>query len=86
MRDLRTSLGSNLHVLREESGLDPWETPRSVLRDGLRMRDTAMVPTQDVWRLPYLNKLLAAQQEAYFGNDEGHVLLISETIENLVKN
>jgi hypothetical protein len=46
-RDLRSNLGSNLALVRQETGLDPWEAGRSELRLALEAADMAPVPQLD---------------------------------------
>ena len=63
-RDLRSNLGSNLALVREVSGLDPWVAGRAHLRAALEAADRVPVPQQDTWRDPYLEKLLSARLQA----------------------
>ena len=85
-RDVRTNMGSNLRVLWEESGLDPWTSSKSLMRDRLRVSDRVEVPEADLWRIDYLRKLMDAQQEAYYDNDDDKFLQTTDLIESLVKN
>ena len=63
-RDIRTTTGNNLHLIRDLSGLDPWAcTSKDVKKVlGGRLRE---VPEQDMWRLPYLGKLLEQRGELH---------------------
>ena len=63
-RDIRTNTGSNLHLIRELSGLDPWCCSSSQVKQvlGEKLRE---VPAQDLWRLAYLGKLLEQRGEAH---------------------
>ena len=56
--DIRSSTGSNIKLLQEETGLDPCTVGRSVLKEALRKRVTIDVPEMDFWRPQYLRKLL----------------------------
>ena len=85
-RDVRTNMGSNLRVLWEELGLDPWTSSKSLMRDRLRESDRVEVPEADLWRIDYLRKLMDAQQEAYYDNDDDKFLQTTDLIESLVKN
>ena len=63
-RDIRTTTGSNLHLVRELSGLDPWCCTSTQVKQvlGEKLRE---VPAQDMWRLSYLGKLLEQRGEAH---------------------
>ena len=63
-RDIRTNTGSNLHLIRELSGLDPLCCRSSQVKQvlGEKLRE---VPAQDLWRLAYLAKLLEQRGEAH---------------------
>ena len=63
-RDIRTTTGSNLHLVRELSGLDPWCCTSTQVKKvlGEKLRE---VPAQDMWRLSYLGKLLEQRGEAH---------------------
>ena len=49
----------------DKTGLDPWvTTPTRVrVRETLRVKETVMIPEEDRWRVPYLQKLLEARQK-----------------------
>ena len=64
-RDLRTSLGSNLRLLKEKSGLDPWIATPATMKRELRQGCQTEIPEKEKWRLPYLEKLLNARLWAY---------------------
>ena len=52
--DIRSSTGSNIKLLQEETGLDPCTVGKSALREALRKRGTIDVPEMDLWRPKYL--------------------------------
>ena len=56
-RDIRTTTGNNLHLLRELSGLDPWCFTSRQFKEVLGKTLTEM-PVGDMWRIPYLAKML----------------------------
>ena len=64
-RDIRSSVGSNLALLREESGLDPWTCSTGQLRAALQQAEEVPVPEEDAWRVLYTWRLL---QHFYSGN------------------
>ena len=46
-RDLRSSVGTNLALLRQETGLDPWVVGPGHLRTALLAKDRVVVPDRD---------------------------------------
>ena len=56
-RDATSTTGRNLRNIRLETGLDPWISSSHQVSEKLSEM-TKPVPQQDVWRLPYLQKLL----------------------------
>ena len=85
-RDIRSSLGSNLALVREVTGLDPWEAGRGELRAALEAADRAPVPQQDSWRAPALEKLLTARLRAHYAADKGEEGRLQGLINSLVIN
>ena len=59
-RDVRSVTGKNLHFIERESGLDPWKSSPSSVRE---MLPNSEVPEADMWRLPLLCKYLYLRQE-----------------------
>ena len=85
-RDLRSITGSNLRLVQDSSGLDPWLSTSSQLKKMLHQKEQVMVPMQDKWRVQYLGTLLAQRQElAYMGEDEEEKQ-VAELIESLSIN
>jgi hypothetical protein len=85
-RDIRSNLGSNLALVREVTGLDPWVVGRAELRAALEAADQAPVPQQDSWRAPALKKLLAARLMAHYAADEREEARLQDLINSLVIN
>ena len=56
-RDVRTTTGSNLHLIGNVTGLDPWRCFDSQVKRVMKEK-LVKVPEMDKWRLPYLGKLL----------------------------
>ena len=59
-RDIRSTTGRNLHLIQEETNMDPWvssglEIGKKLLREP--------VPNEDIWRLPLLCKYLIKRRE-----------------------
>ena len=70
-RDLQSSVGSNLALLREETGLDPWTCSWAQLRAGLLQAEEVPVPEEGVWFIPYVWRLLEERLQHYYcGNTE----------------
>ena len=57
VRDVRTTTGSNLQLVGDLTGLDPWSCLGSQVKKVMAEK-LAVLPEQDRWRLPYLGKLL----------------------------
>ena len=69
-RDLRTSTGRNLDLVRRETGLDPWVVKSGVFKRKLETTEQVTVSEEDELRIPYLEKLLEHRQElSYRGID-----------------
>ena len=67
-RDVRTTTGSNLRLISQVSGLDVWSTTPKKLRERIRASMVVPVERVNIWRIEYLDKLLAQRQElAYLG-------------------
>ena len=65
-RDLRSNTGSNLRLVLDSSGLDPWDCSSVELKKTLHEKEQVPVPEQDRWRLQYLGTLLAQRQELHY--------------------
>jgi hypothetical protein len=85
-RDLRSTLGSNLALVRELTGLDPWTAAPSRIRAALEAADRAEVPPQDSWRVGALQKLLTARLQAHYVADKTEEQRLQELIDSLVVN
>ena len=85
-RDLRSSVGSNLALLRQETGLDPWVIGPGHLQTALLAKDRVVVPDRDKWRVPYLERLLAERLQAYYRADTLAEEKLTVLINSLVVN
>ena len=65
-RDIRGILGSNLTLLRDKTGLDPWAVGKGQLKAALGRSTRKEVPELDYWRPQLLQKLLTARLEAHY--------------------
>ena len=79
-RDVRSTVGSNLTLLRNKTGLDPWAVGRGHLKAALELATRREVPELDFWRPQLLQKLLSARLEAHYSAD----LVEEERITNLI--
>ena len=63
-RDVQTTTGSNLQYIKEMTSLDPWRSISRQVKKVLMNRLTDM-PDSDIWRLPYLARLLEQRGELH---------------------
>ena len=54
-RDMSSTTGRNLHLIRQETNLNPWVAAPSCVRLNLSL---STVPAMDEWRLPVLQSYL----------------------------
>ena len=85
-RDLRSSLGSNLELIRKESGLDPWTCSKAKLTEALIQAEEVPIPEEDLWRIPYLWRLLEERLQFYYCGDTKEERRVQELIDSLVRN
>ena len=85
-RDLRSITGSNLRVVQDNSGLDPWVCSSAQLKMQLRQKELVMVSTQDKWRVQYLCTLLAQRQELHYLGADEEKAKVADLIDSLCVN
>ena len=85
-RDIRSVTGKNLSHVKVVSGLDPWCTSNSKMREALVAAEVVEVPQQDRWRLPYLSSLLSQRRVAHITAQEDDEKWLTGLIDSLVKN
>ena len=68
-RDIRTTTGNNLHLVKDLSGLDPWSCTSKEIKEKLAER-IKLAPDQDLWRIPYLSKLLEQRGDMMVDTEE----------------
>ena len=85
-RDYRTTTGSNLKLLEESSGLNPWEYSSSRLKEELVKREKVDIPDQDKWRVGYLATLLERRQVAHYQGLEEEEKNLDELLDSLCVN
>ena len=85
-RDIRSSTGSNLRLLTDMSNCDPWTVSNSVMKHMLMEGCQIEMPDGDQWRLPCLEKLLAARLEAHYSANTEEESRLTDLITSLVTN
>ena len=85
-RDIRSSVGSNLALLREESGLDPWTCSSEQLRAALLHAEEAPVPAEDAWRVDYTWRLLEERLLYHYHADTEGERRVQGLLDTLVLN
>ena len=85
-RDMRTTTGRNLNLLRELSGLDPWVFGGARIKEELVKVEEVAVADADQWRLIYLRKLLEQRQIIHYEGDKAGEESMSELINSLCIN
>ena len=83
-QDLRTSVGANLTVIREESGLNPWTCPLGGLKAALLWAEEVPIPAADIWRVPYMKRLFVKQLHHYYSRDYKEVQRVNDPLDSLV--
>ena len=81
-QDIRTVTGSNVALVRRETGMEPTLCSLGGLKKELR-RNIAIVPDMDRWRVQYLSSLLSDRGEAHYTGNEWEVEKLSVLIDNL---
>ena len=83
-RDMQTVTGRNLQLIKDLTGLNPWSTSTSKLREAIACSELVEVSPQDVWRLPYLCSLLSQRGEAHAHAMEAEEKAFTDLINSLV--
>ena len=85
-RDVRSSLGKNLSLVRETTGLDPWVARSGQLRAALNLSDRREVPEMELYRVPLLQKLLGQRLQAHYMTNVEEEERLTALINSLVVN
>ena len=67
--DITSSSGSNMELLRSETGLDLKTVPYNKLNEALIEKATVEIPPRDSWRPRYLAKLLEQRLTSHGGDE-----------------
>ena len=81
-QDIRTITGSNVALIRRETGKDPVIASLAQLKFELQKK----VASVDRWRVKYLTRLLSDRGEAHYRGDEEEVERLSVLIDSLCVN
>ena len=84
-RYIRTVTGSNITMIRQETGLEPvssspWKVKLKLLENMSRIANL------DKWRVDYLAKLLTERGEAHYRVEDSAVLQLTALIDSLCTN
>ena len=85
-RDIRTNLGSNISLIREETQLDPWSTDKGTLRHVLTSNEREEVKKEDIWRCPFLTTLLQEKLYHQYRSNTEDETRVNMLINSLVIN
>ena len=77
-RDEKSVTGHNLEQLRQEFSLDPWTRSSRMFKAAYK---GYIVPEQDKWRLPLLERLLSQRRE--MSTCDENVESVTELIDSL---
>ena len=84
--DIRRNLGGNVHLLHDITGANPWDKCTTVMKRMLKSEEGISVRDDDVWRLPYVRKLLGeilmAHYEHEVEKEERFQILINSLVIN----
>ena len=85
-RDIRSITGSNIRLVQESSGLDPWVTSPAHLKADLVVNQEVKIEGEDMWRVKYLGTLLGQRQELHYLGHEIEKVRVTELIDSLCIN
>ena len=85
-RDIRATTGSNLRLLEETSGPDPWSYSSAKLKEKLIQNEIVTVFNHDAWRVSYLARLLERRSELHYLALEEEEKQITSLINSLCLN
>ena len=85
-RDIRSTTGKNLALLKESSGLDPWAFGSARLKAELAKNELVDTPPLDQWRVKYLADLLEQRQIHHYMGDKVEEETVSGLIDSLCIN
>ena len=85
-RDLRTTIGQNLDLIRRVTGLDPWCVSQQTLRSVLMQTESEEIPAGDEWHCQFLVKLLDTRLAHHCAGNTEYGIYLQSLIDSLVVN
>ena len=85
-RDKRTSIGANLALVADLTGMDPWTAGKRELPAALEEAPKPEIPDGDMWRIAALHKLLSAGITADYQCDKVEVERVQDLIDSICIN
>ena len=85
-RDIRSTTGNNLRILREEADVNIWTDSTASVRAKLAESETVEVAEIDKWRVRYLGILLEQRQQWHYMGEEEEVEKVQKLIDSLCVN
>ena len=73
-------------MIREETGLEPWQTEKHILKSVLMIQEHEIPTTEDKWRVHYLARLLDERLLNHYQSNIEEETRLSELINSLVVN
>ena len=86
-KDIRSTTARNLRMLESETGGLTWAASAKKIREELDSRKPA-IPAEDIWRVPYLGKLLEERDGLVYQGEEDskQVERLQSLIDSLCSN
>ena len=85
-RDIRSASGSNLALIAEITGCNPWIDGHVKIRKELNEAEAVTPADADKWRVKYLCMLLEQRQEWYYRGEESETKEVQNLIDSLCIN
>ena len=85
-RDIRRNLGGNVRLLHDITGVNPWDARTTVMKRMLKREEVISIRDDDVWRLPYVRKLLGERLMAHYEHEVEKEERLQILINSLVIN
>jgi hypothetical protein len=85
-RDIRSSTGSNIRLITDYSGKNPWVDSPASIRSGLKEAEVVDIQDVDKWRVRYLGVLLEQRMEWHYRGAEDEEKEVQRLIDSLCVN
>ena len=83
-RDLQSTMGQNLNLVKKCSKLDPLLFGAYRIKERLKENEMVEIDRRDLWRIPYLRSLLGQHWDAACSADGVNTMYPRSLINNLV--